>query len=145
VSYDDALEVLTEIYTEHSILTPALVVTASRPKSAPLHRHFEWSDKVAAERYREAQAALIIRSVHVTRYAEDGEPVRVRAFLSTSDYTGFETLEQPWTYKMIDDIEPMESVTVLEQMERDVSALMKKYRAHKDVLQRVLTEQLVAP
>lgn len=46
-------------------------VDASRSIKSPTHKLFEWNDTVAAERYREGQAARIIRSIVVVR---DGEP-----------------------------------------------------------------------
>lgn len=59
-------------------LTPSELVNESRPTDAPLHDLFEWDDEIAAERYRETQAAYIIRSVEVV--TESPEPVR--AFVS---------------------------------------------------------------
>lgn len=38
------------------------VVNAARPKSSPLHRHFEWSDKRCGELYRLEQAQTVIQS-----------------------------------------------------------------------------------
>ena len=61
-------------------LTPKDLVEDSRPEDAPLHRCFEWDDTVAAERYREVQAAYIIRSVEVTVESVD-KPTR--AFVYT--------------------------------------------------------------
>lgn len=61
-------------------LTPRNLVEASRPDDAPLHGCFEWDDTVAAERWRDAQAAYIIRSVEVS-VTESTEPTR--AFVAT--------------------------------------------------------------
>ena len=60
-------------------LTPAALVAANRSKRAPLHNLFEWDDTIAAERYRESQAAYIIRSVEVTI---EGTEAQTRAFVS---------------------------------------------------------------
>ncbi len=62
-------------------LTPAALVKASRRKNAALHDYFEWRDDVAAEKYRESQAAYIIRSIEVTTLGTS-EPIR--AFVSVS-------------------------------------------------------------
>ena len=40
-------------------LTPKRLVDANRAEDAPLHGEFEWNDTVAAEAYREGQAAHI--------------------------------------------------------------------------------------
>ena len=61
-------------------LTPQSLVDASRPEDAPLHGCFEWDDTVAAEKWRQTQAAYIIRSVEVT-VEETSEPTR--AFVAT--------------------------------------------------------------
>lgn len=61
-------------------LTPQALVDASRPEDAPLHGCFEWNDSVAAEKWRQTQAAYIIRSVEVT-VDESCEPTR--AFVAT--------------------------------------------------------------
>lgn len=56
------------------------MVEDSRPAIAPLHRCFEWSDERAAERYREEQARLLIRSVRVCVQgdpAAECQPVRM--------------------------------------------------------------------
>ena len=65
---------------DKNMLTPRNLVEESRPKDAPLHKCFEWDDTVAAERWRETQAAYIIRSITVT-VEESEEPTR--AFVAT--------------------------------------------------------------
>ena len=60
-------------------LTPRNLVEESRPDDAPLHDCFEWDDETAAEKYREAQAGYIIRSIEVVT-EEIKEPTR--AFVS---------------------------------------------------------------
>lgn len=62
-------------------LTPKALVNASRRESSALHDLFEWNDAIAAEKYRETQAAYIIRSIEVV-ITGTSEPVR--AFVSVS-------------------------------------------------------------
>ena len=67
-------------------LTPRSLVDASRDKNAPLHNEFEWDNTVAAEKYREQQAANIIRHLIIVR--TDIQEVRKshdRAFVSTGE------------------------------------------------------------
>lgn len=67
-------------------LTPHSLVEASRDVNAPLHNEFEWNDSVAAEKFREQQAACIIRHLIIVR--TDIEEVRKshdRAFVSTGE------------------------------------------------------------
>ena len=54
-------------------LTPANLVDESRAEDAPLHEEFEWDDSIAAERYREVQAAEVIR--HIITIRVDDKPV----------------------------------------------------------------------
>jgi hypothetical protein len=125
-------------------LTPAAVVEASRPADAPLHHRFEWDDSIAGERYREVQAAQIIRSVKVTRITDtERGAVPVRAFLAVG-----ETSDDPtgsWTYVALDDLSVDATAVILAQMEKDLSAIRRKYRNHKAALdtvwRRVMDEQ----
>ena len=63
-------------------LTAKRLLDASRPVDAPLHNEFEWDDSEAAEKYREYQAAHIIRCIVVHPEAVANEPVR--AFINVS-------------------------------------------------------------
>lgn len=65
ISAEDVGEELTRIHDKHGQLEPALVVKESRPKSACLHKAFEWNDQAAAEEYRIQQARQIINVVTV--------------------------------------------------------------------------------
>lgn len=64
-------------------LTAKRLLDASRPVDAPLHEEFIWDDTEAAEKYREHQAAHIIRCIIVRPEAVSKEPVR--AFVNVSD------------------------------------------------------------
>lgn len=73
-----ALDALTEIESNLG-LTPRNVVEQSRDPSAVLHPCFEWSDDIAAEKFRLNQAATLIRAIKVT--IEDVEPIEYRPFV----------------------------------------------------------------
>ncbi|MCC8068131.1 MAG: hypothetical protein LIO94_13695 [Clostridiales bacterium] len=64
-------------------LTAKRLLDASRPVDAPLHDEFEWNDSEAAEKYREHQAAHIIRCIVVRPEQVEKEPVR--AFVNVTD------------------------------------------------------------
>lgn len=53
------------IREKYGSLTPANIVNASREEKDVLHKCFEWRDDVAAEKYREAQAATMLRSIQI--------------------------------------------------------------------------------
>lgn len=77
-------QVLAEIRQRCGGITPALVVEASRDPSAPLHDFFDWDDSSAGEKWREHQAAYLIRAVVTDDVPGANEPVR--AFIHiTSD------------------------------------------------------------
>src|SRR5574344_3101287 len=75
-------DALQTIYNQRGTLTPAIVVAEATNQNHPLDIDFEWDNTIAGARYREIQAAQLIRSVRIT-YANtpDGEPKAVRAFL----------------------------------------------------------------
>lgn len=54
-----------KIRKKYGSLTPANIVNSSREEKDVLHNCFEWSDDVAAEKYRETQAATMLRSIQI--------------------------------------------------------------------------------
>jgi hypothetical protein len=74
-------EELTKIYEKNGQLTPQMVVDAARPKKAPLHKFFEWRDKIAAEEHRLAQARYLIRTV-ITVVTDADKLFTVRKFIN---------------------------------------------------------------
>ena len=80
-------EALEKIRTSHGDrLKPEDVVAAARPKSNPLHKHFEWDDSKAAEAHRANQARAIIRVVRIA--ARSNVDISPRAFMSVHDEQG---------------------------------------------------------
>jgi hypothetical protein len=64
-------------------VTPQIIVDDARPKKSPLHDAFEWNDAAAAEKYREQQAAYLLRSIVViVERPDDGKDMPVRAFVN---------------------------------------------------------------
>lgn len=87
VDAQTAGEELDRIYGETGKIEPKDVVDRSREETAPLHPCFEWNDATAAEKYRENQAASLIRNIAViTEPATDQEaPQIVRAFVNVQN------------------------------------------------------------
>ena len=105
---------------DKNMLTPRNLVEESRPKDAPLHKCFEWDDTVAAERWRETQAAYIIRSITVT-VEESEEPTR--AFVATiSD--GSHVYEEVGVVLRRADSREM----LLQDAKREMVAFQRKYK-----------------
>lgn len=102
-------------------LTPKALVDASRPEDAPLHKVFEWDDAKAAERYRESQAAYIIRSIEVKR--EDmQEPVRAFYTVPTAGGQSFQYHSVDAILRNADDRE-----SLLDSAKRELEAFTRKY------------------
>lgn len=110
-------------------LTPPAVVEAARDTRNPLHKHFEWDDKIAAESFRIEQARMLIRSVALVG-DEDAEPAP--AFLSISDKGGT-------SYRAMAEILDSADLqnAVLAAAERDLAAFEKRYRQLKDICEIV--------
>lgn len=82
VDAQTAGEELDRIYRENGRLEPARIVDESRDSAAPLHPCFEWDDVVAAEKYRQTQAQMIVRSIVTVQEKPNRELVETRAFVS---------------------------------------------------------------
>lgn len=107
-------------------LTPPAVVEAARDKKHILHRHFEWDDAEAANRYRLDQARGLIRSIHAEDAdAEDGH---APAYISISDKGGT-------SYRSLSDVKNSADLQakVLAAAERDLLAFERRHRALEDV------------
>lgn len=111
-------------------IAPEAVVDASRPKSAPLHKEFEWDDSVAAEQYRVNQARYIVRSIEVKRV---GLPaVQSRAYEATVVKEASKPQAKPRSvYQTTEDIlrDPVSRAELLTSFVRDIQALRRRYAA----------------
>lgn len=73
VSPNDAGKVCQNLAETEGGLTPKRLVDASRAIDSPLHDEFEWDDSIAGEKYREEQAARIIRQLVVVQSDQQSE------------------------------------------------------------------------
>src|SRR5207244_3697017 len=107
-------------------LTPDAVVAAARERRSPLHRHFEWDDATAAEKYRVDQARSLIRSVHLSH--EDSEDGMARAFLSVREKGGT-------SYRALADVLNSADLQrrVLDAAERDLLSFETRYKSLSDI------------
>lgn len=113
-------------------LTPPAVVEAARDKKNILHKHFEWSDPVAAEAYRLDQARSLIRCIHVeSTEAENGY---ARAFLSIKDRDGT-------SYRSLSDVMRSADLQakVLAAAERDLISFENRFRDMTDICDLIRT------
>ena len=122
-------EQLAAIRAEYGKLTASTVVDAARPKSHPLHSRFEWDNRIAGEKYREVQAAELIRSVKVKRFQGDHDDTDVRAFHSITRADG--PVYEPIEELMADEVSVQ---IVLRQAEREWRAMHARYKHLADFL-----------
>ena len=117
-------EMLETLSNSPTGLTPKTLVDANRAEGSLLHNEFEWRDDVAAEKYRESQAAKIIRNVviieNTTNDEEEDRPVR--GFCSTPGCIGnYVTLQTALTNEAF-------KAKLMEDAKRDAKAFLGKYR-----------------
>lgn len=80
----DAETVYSEIQNLGETFTPAMIVEAAREEGTELHKCFTWDDTVAAQKYREHQARMLVASLVIKTETSDKEPVAVRVIASTA-------------------------------------------------------------
>jgi len=108
-------------------LLPSTVVRAARPKKSKLHQCFEWSDKKAAEAFRQRQAREILRKIAVEYEEQEGEPKTIRAFVSIKSEDGGRYYCQ--TRRLRDDAEL--HANVMAQILQELLAIKAKYAIYK--------------
>jgi len=94
VNADVAGKLLEEIESVHGMVTPELIVKASKRKSSPLYSFFDWDNNLAADKWRLTQAKYLIRSITVIISApEYTEPQRAFVCVSKGYLNGSEREE----------------------------------------------------
>lgn len=105
---------------EEGRLTPKNVVNEARPEESPLHPEFEWDDAIAAEKWREKQAQLLIaHTIMIDEEQPNAEPSR--AFYVTVEKSHYEPIQ------VILKDEAKRSV-LLENAKRELISFKKKYK-----------------
>lgn len=118
-----------ELEKQQGHITPKVVLESARSETSVLHPCFEWNDDVAAEKYRETQAGLLIRNLTVKMIApekEQSEPVRAYVNIRQTDTSEFISvrnvlMDEELTRKM------------LEQAKNELNAFVKKYSALREL------------
>ena len=103
---------------EEGRLTPKNVVDEARPEGSPLHPEFEWDNEIAAEKWREKQAQLLIAHTIIIEEGSSQNPVR--AFHVTVEKSHYEPIS------LILKDESKRSV-LLENAKRELISFKKKY------------------
>lgn len=137
MSTSDVKEILIGIYRAKGSLTPEILLDEARSRSHPLHSRFEWDDSAAAEKWRLAQSADIIRSVKIQYVSGDGSPHDLRAFHAVR-----EDPSRPAEYKPTEDVlaDPIAAEILKRQMRRDWATFEARYR-HLLEFEQLIHEQ----
>jgi hypothetical protein len=123
-------EALLEIASQNGgILNPKTVVDEARDPESVLHGEFEWNDAAAGERYRLAQAGVLIRRVRLTVLRQDAESRKVHAIVSRQ-FQSRPSLRNPGggyeeTASILSDPERREEM--LSQVIDELAAYRKRY------------------
>lgn len=81
MAFEQEIEVLERLRDENDgLLKVDAIVEEARDRRSPLHKHFDWDDTSAAEKYREWQARALIQKCRIV--IENRSDVMVRAFVS---------------------------------------------------------------
>ncbi len=84
VNADTVGEILDTLRNSETGLTAKAFVDISRPEESETHKMFEWDDSIAAEKFREQQARVIIGHITV-EYETAKKPQRAFYHLSYTD------------------------------------------------------------
>lgn len=120
-------KVMSTIQKEQGTISAPALVEAARPKSSPLHRAFDWDDRLAAERWRLQQAQQMIYSVRII--STPGGPMEPM-FLNVGFGKGAMSTDEI-------RLRPEIAASVLEQAKRDLISWKNKYETVRDALSRV--------
>ena len=80
----DAETVYKEITALGDSFSPEQIVEAAKDEASELHKCFTWDDTVAAERWRQHQARVLVAQLVVKTETTDKEPVAVRVIAPTA-------------------------------------------------------------
>lgn len=112
-----------QLEKQQGCITPKIVLDSARSETSAIHSCFEWDDNVAAEKYRETQAGLLIRNLTVKMIDTDdqpSEPVRAYVSIKQTDTSSFVSM-----YKVLEDEELTNIMLV--QAKKELDAFAKKY------------------
>jgi hypothetical protein len=125
-------EAIEDIRQQRGTISPAAVVEAARDQQSVLHPYFEWNDGTAANKYREQQAAHLLRSIVTVRTTGVELSSPARAFVSVRAAAEESEDESPGTYTSL--AEAMRVVTYRHQLMRDALRDLDAYRIKYQLL-----------
>ena len=105
-------------------LRPHAIVDAAKPKESPLHRHFEWNDSKAADKWRNHTARKLVRAVIIKPEKDTPEdnPATHRAYISVQS-EAVEGEEQTRYYQNINEATQDEFDSAIDQFKGKLQQL----------------------
>lgn len=110
-----------EVASIGEAVTPKDVVNYARNPNTELHKCFEWDDAIAAEKYREHTARVLIRSFtfeHIDKETEERTPIRIFSHDSEEN-----TYKQTTRMVIVED----KYALLLQNAKRELDAFRRKY------------------
>lgn len=110
-----------EVASIGEAVTPKDVVNYARNPNTELHKCFEWDDAIAAEKYREHTARVLIRSFtfeHIDKETEERTPIRIFSHDSEEN-----TYKQTTRMVIVED----KYALLLQNAKRELDKFRKKY------------------
>jgi hypothetical protein len=147
ITNPETVQTLQELTAQKGgLLKPLDVVEAARPETHPLHKHFEWDDSVAAERFRIEQARTLLQRVYVKMETPDGKGRMAQVFVSLTtdrDEGGYRTMvdvlsDADMRNQLIRDaLGDMQSFTDRYKTLRDLAGVFSSMRKARKKLEKV--------
>lgn len=111
------------------------VLEEARDENSILHRHFEWDNTEAAEKYRQIQARALIQKCQIKLVTAD--PVVVRAFVSLPT-----DRENGGGYRLTSDVVNDENLKA--EMMRDMQMTIQRWTKKMHLLDQDIADALIA-
>jgi hypothetical protein len=126
---EKAYEVTERIRKRDGEVTRSAVIAEAKRKNSPIHRHFEWDNSVAAEKWRLRQAGDLINSLQVIRTEATTHPVSAYSVVTKPAKSA--DAPQRKVYESTEEAlaDPVMRDEILANAIRDAIAFRKKYHA----------------
>ena len=136
-------EYLEDVRREHGVINTETVVESASSPESPLHKYFEWDDTVAAQKFREHQAGVLIRRVCLAKDNENDKIVPFYVAVVKED-----SASKKKSYETLIAVMHEESLKVqyLNQCKREVESVVAKYRRVSELPEILISagESLIA-
>ena len=119
------------------LVTAETVVEDAVRKRSPLHKHFEWDDSIASERYRLAQARNLINHLEVIVITERGKE-STRAFHNVT--VQFDDETEGGIYAPISVVRQDQAMRsqVIRKAMAELRAWERRYKQYEDIFGPVI-------